>query len=379
MASGPSINSPTVTGGLSTDTLTVSGVSNLNGGLTVTGGLSTDTLTASSNVSGAALLATGTAVPPAGSPGIYRPAPNQIGFSTNGVNRWTINVSGVLTNQNAGGALNVYGIGGITTGYANSGAAGVALTMSGASINGGTVHISTASVSTDGPIAIGPATTPGALTIAVNGLTTLANGLTVTGTATFNNSLYLGGTPTYGVLLNTDPVAAIGVGTTGQALTSQGASAVPVFTTAAAGIVLATGANNPAAPTSNTGAMAGLGALFTFTPARSGRVMITVSGHANILVASPANAGILLQLYYGTGAAPANGAAVTGTSLTASVRAQTGITLAAGGADFRPVTLIGVITGLAVGTAYWVDVSQAQTLSGTPIAFANITFNFLEQ
>ena len=121
---------------------------------------------------------------------------------------------------------------------------------------------------------------------------------------------------------------------------------VGTFTTAA-----------PTGTTSATAVMMGLGGSATLTPKNSTRVAIMASFQtAN----STINDGITCDLRYGTGTAPVNGAAVTGTLLGIS---QTRTSLVA--ADRGGMVLIGIATGLTLGTAYWMDVSALAVTGGT--------------
>jgi Chaperone of endosialidase len=182
---------PVANGGTGVTTSTGSGANVLGtapalSAPTVTGGLSTDTLTASGIVSGGALQPTGATLP---ANGIYLPAANTLSFATNSLLRWSINANGQLNNQNAASAagLTVYG----ASGAANSlgaggnlaGTAGNAVSIWGSATNGGACQIATSYFTTDGPLQIGTMTTPGALTIAVNGQVTTANGQVVQGPA----------------------------------------------------------------------------------------------------------------------------------------------------------------------------------------------------
>jgi hypothetical protein len=228
------------------------------------------------------------------------------------------------------------------------------------------------------------------LTTGVTGILPVANGGTGVTTSTGTGANVLGTSPTlttptisgataHGVLLGNSPITSTGAGAIGQTLTSQGAGADPVFTNGAAGSTGTTG-QSPAAPTSTTAAMAGLGAICTFTPTRNGRVMIFLNGVIRAPVGASAGTGLLLVMAFGTGAAPANGAAVTGTNVTPNVRAATSSVV--GGAGIPndvPVTLCAMLTGLTVGTAYWVDVTQALTLAGQTASLISVAFNFMEQ
>lgn len=131
---------------------------------------------------------------------------------------------------------------------------------------------------------------------------------------------------------------------------------------AVSGTVLTTGSltytATPADPTgtaSTTAIMMGLAG--SFTPNTSTRILVIVSGQmANTTI----NDGATVDLRYGTGTAPANGAAVTGTL---KGKAQTMTSLVA--AQRSGFCLTSVITGLTVGTAYWIDLSLMAVTGGT--------------
>jgi hypothetical protein len=103
-------------------------------------------------------------------------------------------------------------------------------------------------------------------------------------------------------------------------------------------------------------------------PARSpgsGSVMATACGWIPPMGAAPG----VLSGRYGTGTAPANAAAVSGTrwgtgGSDASINSARSISAPA------PFSLTQVITGLTAGTAYWFDLT---TSTGTPADLATIT------
>jgi hypothetical protein len=209
------------------------------------------------------------------------------------------------------------------------------------------------------------------------GLVSLFSGASVTG------GLAVIGTTARGVLIGQGAAAvtSTAAGAVGAVLTGQGAGADPTFTVAG-GTITGFGGPNPAAPGSATATMAGMGASpasCTFTPTRNGRVLLMFTGYIITGISSAAGAGVQVGLYYGTGAAPANGAALTGTSLTSSV---IGRQSNAAGASFQntwPFHLCAFVTGLAVGTTYWADLSQALTLAGAAANLANVNFTWMEQ
>lgn len=112
----------------------------------------------------------------------------------------------------------------------------------------------------------------------------------------------------------------------------------------------------PAGTTSLTGVMMGTGAEFELTPSKSGNYLITYAG--TIANNTQPNGGAL-QLRYGTGAAPANGAALTGTALVSSAA------YAAINNQATVFSMTRYLPGLSVGTTYWLDVSLAALVGGT--------------
>ncbi len=106
----------------------------------------------------------------------------------------------------------------------------------------------------------------------------------------------------------------------------------------------------PTAWTSITAKMMGLGATFVFVPKTTGRCNLQIELSTSQSAASTARANI----YYGTGgaaSAPTSGAAVTGSSagITYSVLPNVGAFM---------VTPSAIVSGLTIGTSYWVDLTM---------------------
>lgn len=106
----------------------------------------------------------------------------------------------------------------------------------------------------------------------------------------------------------------------------------------------------PADPTgtvSTTGVMMGLGASWTITPAMTGRVVWIVQGDLEV---STANTTAQVKIAFGTGSAPANGAAPTGTIWGTPINVAP-----ANSPSQQPFSMAALHPGLTVGTAYWLD------------------------
>lgn len=113
---------------------------------------------------------------------------------------------------------------------------------------------------------------------------------------------------------------------------------------------------NPSGITSATSEMLGLGSSCTITPVNTTRIFFFISGELNGTVTA---AQVIGHARFGTGTAPANGAAVTGTVVgsptSGLVNPANWVTEGFAG---------GVVTGLTKGTTYWLDADLSAT-SGT--------------
>lgn len=114
--------------------------------------------------------------------------------------------------------------------------------------------------------------------------------------------------------------------------------------------------SNPTGTSDTGGKMMGLAGAIT--PAVRSKVLITISG--TIFNATAIADGGKVQIRYGTGAAPANGDALTGTAAGGLVQY-----IAATTAEKAPFSLNAVISGLTPTTAYWIDVGLAAITGGT--------------
>jgi hypothetical protein len=131
---------------------------------------------------------------------------------------------------------------------------------------------------------------------------------------------------------------------------------------------LQTNLSNPTGTTSATGVMMGLGGVAKLTPVYSTRIKIQFIGaQAN----STANNSITVKAFFGTGTAPSNAAAITGTQVGNNM-----VTAQNTAANQSSFTQGGIITGLTPGTAYWFDLSLAVG-AGTG-TLSSLSFNAME-
>src|SRR5262249_19774391 len=119
-----------------------------------------------------------------------------------------------------------------------------------------------------------------------------------------------------------------------------------------AGAQSQTTAASPGNTSSTTGVMMGIAA--SITPVGSGIIHIAVHLYAN---ATAGSVGAKVQIRHGTGTAPTNGAALTGTADATQI--QSGVL------TDTPFGLTAIVSGLTLSTAYWIDVSLATITGGT--------------
>lgn len=125
----------------------------------------------------------------------------------------------------------------------------------------------------------------------------------------------------------------------------------------------------PAAPTgttSTTPVMMGLGSAITFTPAGTGIVKITVT--ANVIISAGVAGSVLVGGRYGTGTAPANAAAASGTVFGPATdpTIRVGVATSAG----APLAIADRLA-LTAGVTYWFDLAVTQgtgSNTGGPVA-----------
>lgn len=155
----------------------------------------------------------------------------------------------------------------------------------------------------------------------------------------------------------------------GSALAWSGAAWAPFAAPAPA---RAQNYTNPAG-TSST-ALVQMGCGLSIIPVATGRLLILASGAIRNTVAGD---GGVLQLSYGTGTAPANGAAATGTSpgnfLSLAFAATTDVI----GWALQAWAPSPPTAALVLGTAYWVDIQLKVNIGGTT-TISNVTLTAVE-
>ena len=129
----------------------------------------------------------------------------------------------------------------------------------------------------------------------------------------------------------------------------------------------------PTGTASTTLVMLGCGSTCTYTPASSGLVLVSVTAYGYCTTAST---GIEVGGRYGTGTAPANGVAVSGTRFGASAESYVRPS-AATNTNSEAIAFTDIIT-LTPGTAYWFDLAFATTNASDLCTIYNVSMSFVE-
>lgn len=117
--------------------------------------------------------------------------------------------------------------------------------------------------------------------------------------------------------------------------------------------------SNPTGTTSTSAKMMGLAGAIT--PAYTGKVLISIVG--SVQNQTGVGDGATIQIAYGTGTAPTNGATATGTVAGPLIGYVSSTTNA-----IVPFALTAIVTGMSTGVAHWVDLQVAAVVAGTAAA-----------
>jgi hypothetical protein len=135
---------------------------------------------------------------------------------------------------------------------------------------------------------------------------------------------------------------------------TQGGTYVLTNPTTTVPNVFSVNPTTPTGTTSTTFVMQGLDG--TITPKDAGVIKVDMAGD----ITNSSTGGSIVQLAYGTGTPPSNGAAATGTSIGNPVQISPDVA-----SNLVPFSCSGIITGLTPGTAYWIDAQLKTVTSGT--------------
>lgn len=216
-------------------------------------------------------------------------------------------------------------------------------------------------------ISTGSASNPGYTNM--SSLLTAGGGITLSGTT--NVTIAVGVTGTTGAIVETTPsgaLTALASGATNTVLTSNGVTNSFQYVGTSLGFTNFS-LGNPTGTASASLVMMGLGATASYTPSRTGHCLLNWNFGAT-------NAGanrVTGSANYGTGSAPTNGAASTGTSLSLN----SWITVTAMMAACTVPGTATYVAKLTPSTSYWFDLAIGAPDTGTS-AVTGVTFNLIE-
>jgi hypothetical protein len=148
-----------------------------------------------------------------------------------------------------------------------------------------------------------------------------------------------------------------------------------------ANAVPATGVKVAASPTfpSSTSAylMQGLGGAIT--PGSTGNVLITISGTINAASATTVDNGVRYQISYGTGTAPTSNSVLAGTQIGGIQTYTSAIAPTAVGDVNVPFSTTYLVTGLTLGTTYWIDLAAESVTTVSDMGFTQVAVTAVEQ
>jgi hypothetical protein len=252
----------------------------------------------------------------------------------------TIDAQGRITSASTGSAGSVF------SAIQTPTTAGSTLTLQAYDVDGASyTTFATLTANNTPTMDLSTAVTQGGAVIYRVGGTDVAVGDGGTGVSTLTaNNLILGN--------GTSAVNFISPNQTGYVLTATGTT----WTASSASTANSSQAqpSNPGSTTSAAQVMMGLAG--SITPTGSGKVFVVVSGSINN---SSGNVLNTIQIRYGTGGAPVNGAAATGTTAGAAL-----ITSNSNGGVPQSFSVNAIVSSLTLSTAYWIDLGLA-TASGT--------------
>ena len=127
--------------------------------------------------------------------------------------------------------------------------------------------------------------------------------------------------------------------------------------------------NDPSRFSSTSFHMMGLGSALAITPKQTGNIRAIITADGGWTATTD---GMNYQIAWGTGVAPSNGAAATGT-----VVGKTKALSIENANISEAFTIIAVITGLTLGTAIWIDL-QVESQGGNLFYIKNVAADIQE-
>lgn len=121
-----------------------------------------------------------------------------------------------------------------------------------------------------------------------------------------------------------------------------------------------------------------MGLAGSIQPVTTGIVEITISGTVNAPSGTTATIGSSFQISMGSGTAPGNNTTLTGTQYGIPQSDMNAATITA--ADyFRPFSISCIVSGLTIGTTYWIDLAAKALGTASDHSFSTVSITAIEQ
>ena len=217
----------------------------------------------------------------------------------------------------------------------------------------------------------GPVTTTGTVALANAANSTIKSNISGGSAAPLDNTMSavldntLGSTQGSIVYRGSSTWSVLGPGLSGQILQTNGGGQNPSWVARSGAAIQ----KNPSAPTPTTSASSVMmGLAGAITPTKTGNILFIVGGD---ILNSAGGQSCFVNLRFGTGTAPTNGAASTGTGLTTSIVTSNNVQF--------PFSLNAIpSSSQTLNVALWYDIAVAST-SGSTCTPSNINMSAFEQ
>lgn len=121
-----------------------------------------------------------------------------------------------------------------------------------------------------------------------------------------------------------------------------------------------------------------MGLAGSIQPATTGIIQVIISGTISAPAGTTATLGMSYQISMGSGTAPGNNTTLTGTQYGIPQSDENAATITA--ADyFRPFSVSCIVSGLSIGTAYWIDLAAKALGASGDHTFSTVSVTAIEQ
>lgn len=128
----------------------------------------------------------------------------------------------------------------------------------------------------------------------------------------------------------------------------------------------------------STSAYTMMGLSGVIKPSSAGTLKVNICGTIGAAVTGTNTHGISYQIFAGTGAAPTSNHAQTGSGFGIPATYENGFTVTSSADLFKPFAITALVTGLAVGTTYWLDLAAKAITATGDVQFSNANISARE-